>query len=212
LRAFDIVLDHTTKLYLDHLICCIDRVDNALDSLKERTYREELTNAMISIIDGKANELRVEFSDSRLESSLLTLREIADRKGIKSPIINAARKIFKVTEDNRHETNIDTFISLVQEEGIATSILPLSIIADVSNKQFVSFFTSLCRLMGIADLVADANDDYRSDLISFKPSLSIYFKLIKITISEGIKLLVIIPHKFRFLQYCLRFLIVLAKK
>jgi len=211
LSAFDVVIDETTKVYLDHLICCIDRVDDILDGLSDRKQRQELSKAMIDLIKGDISILPQEFNYPALQMSLLNLKWIAEKLGVKSMIINAANTIFTKTEDKRHEKEIETFILMVQEEGVATAKLPLSIIGEQSNDNFTYFFTRLCRLMGVADLVADARSDYRSNIISFKPTLRIYCKLIGLTISEGFQLLRVIPHKFRFLQYCFRFSTILWK-
>jgi len=211
LSAFDISIDETSKIYLDHLICCIDRVDLILDGITNQQQRQDLSNAMIGLIGGTASRLPVAFDYPLLLSSLLNLRSIAERLNIQSKIIKAAHVIFIKTEDKRHQTNIDTFLSLVQKEGEATAVLPLSIIGDRTNENFTNFFTRLCRLMGIADLIVDAKSDYHSKLISFKPTVTIYLRLIRITVAEGFKLLRMIPHKFKFLKYCFRFLTILVK-
>jgi len=209
LSAFDVSIDQVTKMYLDHLICCIDRVDIILDGLEDRNQRDKLSIAMIKVINGDRDKLPQEFSYPSLLASLLNLKWIADKLLIKSSIIGAADIIFLKTENKRHEQNVDRFIMMVQDEGVATATLPLSIIGAQSNQSFTQFFTRLCRLMGVADLVADARSDYKTNLISFKPSFMIYMKLIGITISEGIKLLFMIPHKIRFIKYCLRFVSIL---
>lgn len=211
LSAFDVTIDETTKLYLDHLICCIDRVDIILDGLEDRAQRLKLSGAMISLINGDIEKLPEEFLYPSLQVSLLNLRWIADKLIITPSIIGAADIIFLKTEDKRHELDIDKFILMVQDEGVATATLPLSIIGPQSNESFILFFTKLCRLMGIADLIADARSDYKNKLISFKPTFKIYLKLIGITISEGIKLLFMIPHKLRFVKYCMRFVSILWK-
>lgn len=211
LSAFDIVLNQTTKLYLDHLICCIDRVDNILDEMSMQQQRQNLSDSMIELINGDRELLPKEFCQPELETSLLNLRAIANKLNVKSAIVHAAHIIFTKTENKRHETNIESFITMVQAEGVATALLPLSIMGDESNKNFTDFFTKLCRLMGVADLIVDAKSDYRTKIIAFKPTFKIYVRLIRLTISEGLKLLLMIPHKFRFLQYCFRFLIIMIK-
>lgn len=211
LNAFDVTIDPSTKLYLDHLICCIDRVDGVLDNLTIKDQRQGLSESMINLIEGDIDVLPKEYPYPSLQASLINLRVIALKLNIKHTIVNAAKIIFKKTEDKRHELDVDSFISMVQEEGVATAALPLSIIGQRSNENFSLFFTKLCRLMGVADLVADAKSDFRSGLISFKPTVRIYIKLIGLTISEGFKLLLLIPHKLRFLQYCLRFSTILWK-
>lgn len=211
LSAFDVSIDQNTKIYLDHLICCIDRVDIVLDGLETREQRDKLSNAMISVIKGDRDKLPKEFSYPRLLVSLLNLKLVADNLSIKPSIIEAAEIIFLKTENKRHELDIDKFILMVQEEGVASATLPLSIIGNKSNENFTLFFTRLCRLMGIADLIADARSDYKENLISFKPTFMTYMKLMGLTISEGIILLTMIPYKIRFVRYCLRFVAILWK-
>ena len=212
LRAFDVKIDGKTKIYLDHLIGCIDLVDTAIDNVSEKNLRDKLTVDMTSLLDGRSEQLSKEFEYPLLEKSLLNLRLIAIDLNIKTQILNSAKIIFRSTEDKRHVSDIEEFISLVQQEGEATALLPLSLMGSQSNKKFTAFFSDLCRLMGVADLVADARADYCQGLISFKPSLRIYSKLLFITINSGLKLLINIPNKFRFLQYCIKFIPLLWKK
>jgi len=211
LSAFDITIDDTTKIYLDHLICCIDRVDDILDGLADREVRLLLSKSMIQLINGDRDDLPRELKYPALQVSLLNLRWVAEKLSFKVALIEAAKVIFTKTEDKRHVEDIDLFIQMVQEEGKATATLPLLIIGALSNEGFTHFFTRLCRLMGVADMVADARSDYKSKIISFKPTLRIYIKLIGLTLTEGIQLLMMIPHKFRFVQYCFRFSTILWK-
>lgn len=204
LSSFDVNITDKTKIHLDHLICCIDEVDKVLDDIPDQNLREELSREMISLIDGTSLHLAESLNFPSLEKRLLMLKKIADDLNISARIIKAAKIIFSRTEEKRHVKKLDDFIPLVMEEGAATAELPLSILGAESNHKFDSFFENLCSLMGIADLVVDARDDFKQGIIAMKPSLGIYPRLIWITIVRGLKLLFSIPNKVRFLLYCYR--------
>jgi hypothetical protein len=76
---------------------------------------------------------------------------------------------------------------------------------------FGAFFSNLCMLMGVADLVFDARQDYKKGFIALKPSFSLFIKLFKITIVDGVSLLVSIPRKLQFVKYCFRFTLALMR-
>jgi len=176
-EPFKVQLSNELKLQLDHLIIAIDGVDNTLDELAAAAVRNSLSSEMIEFL-----------SDDN-----------------KSGFIQATKDILNFTELKRHTTDPNQLIELVVKEGTATAQLPLSILIDSSTHEFRSFFTQLCELMGIVDLIFDLRSDYNNKLISIKPSLNLYLRLIRISASRGLRLIRAFPKKLSFLKYCTKF-------
>lgn len=202
---FGVNLDSKTRAYLDHLIIVIDDVDQCVDELSTKESRDEITGSLISFLKGPDREWNNPLATDRMMRQMGILKEVILESKVQDEFIEAAESIFYNTEAKRHTPDLDLLIDYVLKEGEATARLPLSVIGCRDNKAFTAFFTRLCTLMGIADLIFDARSDYRSNYISVKPSLSLYLKLHRIMIREGWKLLMSFPKKRQFVSYCLRF-------
>ncbi len=208
-EPFNVTISDELKLQLDHLIIAIDEVDNSLDELESTVVRNSLSSEMIKFLSN--NETT--FSHPNVGSSLLeklnNLKIIIGSIDMKNKFIDATKDILEYTELKRHTRDANELIDFVMKEGTATAQLPLSILDEASNKAFRLFFIQLCELMGIVDLIFDLRKDYNNNIIVIKPSLKLYLKLIRISLSKSLRLFKAIPKKFNFMKYCLKFAYIL---
>lgn len=207
--AYSISLNKRRKQMLDHLILGIDEVDVVVDPLPNIQDREDLTSSILTYLSSDQDAWSHELATPSLISKIQVIKRIVKELGVEKRFHKAAFHIFKFTEEKRHTLNTDTLVQLVMQEGEATAELPLSIMQIEAEHPFVHFFTNLCRLMGVADLVMDARSDYKSNYIALKPNLKLYWKLHAIMVKEGLKLVWNFPHKIKFLLYCIRFSLLL---
>lgn len=209
--AYELTIDDRTKLMLDHLILGIDDIDQTIDNLESRTKRDKITSSIIEYLQNDEVQWKASSVTNAFIQNIQTIKYIVTELQINYRFYKAASDIFKFTEDKRHVTDSNELIQLVLAEGKATGELPLSIMKVQASHDFGVFFTNLCTLMGIADLIIDAKSDYKAKQISVKPTLSLYLKLNMIMIKEGILLIWNFPKKLSFLLYCIRFSIALIK-
>ena len=209
--AFDIEIDAQTKIYLDHLIIAIDEIDNCIDELPSKELRDTITNSLVTFLSDDTTHWSHPDATKEFSLKIENLKAIVQKQNIETKFVGTAETIFHNTEIKRHTKNIDDLIAFIIEEGKATAILPLSILSIKADTPFGMFFTNLCMLMGIADLVFDAREDFRKGFIDVKPSFELYRKLVKIVIKDGISLLLSIPKKLKFMVYCFKFTLALMK-
>jgi len=193
-EPFKVQLSNELKLQLDHLIIAIDGVDNTLDELAAAAVRNSLSSEMIEFLSDNRSIFSHPQAEDTLRGKLNTLKIILSQIDNKSGFIQATKDILNFTELKRHTTDPNQLIELVVKEGTATAQL-----------EFRSFFTQLCELMGIVDLIFDLRSDYNNKLISIKPSLNLYLRLIRISASRGLRLIRAFPKKLSFLKYCTKF-------
>jgi len=210
--SFKIKVSPETKLNLDHLIIVIDDVDKCVDELPEKASRDSITSSLISFLENDDENWHHEHASALMVKQIEIIKVIILKEGIAKEFIDAAKTIFYATETKRYSTDLDELIDLIQQEGMATSLLPLSILKIDPEHTFGVFFGRLCRIMGIADLVFDAREDYKLGYIKFKPSLKLYYRLNKIVLVEGLKLIWSFPKKLKFFVYCIKFTIALMKE
>lgn len=210
--SFKIELSQETKTNLDHLIIVIDDVDQCIDELPKKSTRDAITSSLIAYLENNEEKWFHEKASTIMLNQIEILKIIILKEDIQREFIEAAKEIFNLTELKRHTEKVDELIKFIKLEGEATARLPLSILKIDPQEKFGIFFSRLCMIMGIVDLVFDANQDYKKGYIQIKPSIKLYFKLIKITISEGLKLIFSFPNKFKFLIYCYKFTIALIKE
>ncbi len=203
--AYSIVLDERTKLMLDHLILGIDDIDQTIDNLPTKAARDSITNSIINFLQNDQSSWLYSDANHALKLKVQTLKLIVKELNIEKRFLQAATNIFNFTEEKRHVDNKNTLISLVLKEGQATGELPLSVMNIPEDHDFGIFFTKLCTLMGVADLIVDARSDYRAKQISLKPNFALYLKLIKILLVEGLSLIWHFPRKWSFFKYCITF-------
>jgi len=211
-NAFNLTLAHQTKTNLDHLIIVIDEVDNCVDELPDKSARDSVTGSLINYLGDDEEKWKHVDATESLSLKMENIKYIVHKEYIQQEFLEAAKSIFHYTEIKRHTTNIDEIINYIRLEGQATALLPLSILKIKSEEPFGKFFTSLCMIMGIADLVFDANKDYKKGFIKLKPSFTLYTKLSVITLKEGLQLLLAFPKKIKFLAYCFKFAMALLKE
>lgn len=209
--AFKLFVDPSTKNNLDHLITVIDDVDQCIDELPDKESRDSITRSLVTYLGDDENNWQHPAASVALIHRIQIIKQILRSENVHLPFIEAAKTIFSVTELKRHTNDISELIDYIKKEGEATALLPLSVLKIEEDEAFGLFFSRLCRLMGIADLVFDARQDYKQGYIQVRPSLKLYVKLIGITISEGIKLILNIPNKLKFLVYCYKFTLALMK-
>ncbi len=210
--SFNVKIDLQTKIHLDHLIIAIDEVDNCIDELPTKAQRDSITK---SLTDFLANDKELWYHPNATETLSLKIQNIkliVRKEQIGDEFIDASKTIFHNTEIKRHTKNPDELIQFIIREGGATARLPLCFLGIKPDIPFGKFFTDLCMLMGIADLIFDANQDFQKGFISLKPSFKLYVKLFYILIVDGTKLLLSIPRKLKFINYCLRFTLIMIKE
>ena len=190
---------------LDHLILAIDEVDKCVDELPEKSQRDGLTNSLLQFLTEPQHDWDHPLATPQLAQQMKRLKLVVQAKEIAPRFIAGVQKIFHYTELKRHTKSKKDLIKYILLEGEATAELPLSILQAPIDHSFSSFFTRLCRLMGIADLVIDARSDYQQNFIVYKPNISLYFSLNWVLVREGFGLLISFPKPLRFLKYVLRF-------
>jgi len=210
--SYHIVLSNTTKRQLDHLIIIIDDVDHCIDEIPDKHTRDTITTSLVDYLGNNENHWSHPKANKSLEKQIAIIKTIVIRENIQSIFIDAAKKIFTATELKRHTLSTNELIELIKLEGQATALLPLSFLGIKVTDPFGIFFTRLCMIMGIADLVFDARSDYKMNYIKIKPTIMLYIKLNYIVLIEGIKLIASFPKKFRFLVYCFTFTMALIKE
>lgn len=203
--AYSVQLDTRTKLMLDHLILGIDEVDLVVDELPTKKERDEITASILTFLNDAKKTWSHPSASESLTIKIHNLKYIVQELNIGDRFHKAAFEIFDYTERKRHTINQTELIDFVTKEGKATAELPLSIMQIDPTHAFAKFFTILCTIMGIADLIIDARSDYNSKFIVLKPNFKLYFKLNFILIRDGLKLIWIFPKKISFLIYCIKF-------
>jgi len=201
---FKLKLDADIMSMLDHLIIAIDEVDKIVDELPTEQQRNDITKSMLVYLKNDQPEWKNLLTTESLVEKIEGIKTIVNHLGITERFTDAVSNIFNYTELKRHTLDEKKLIDLVMQEGNMTAELPLSIMKIDSKHAFGKFFSKLCMLMGIADLIVDARNDYKLNYISIKPRISLYFKLNYILITEGIKLLWSFPRKIKFLWYCIK--------
>ena len=203
--AYRLMLDKRTILMMDHLILAIDEVDQAVDELPTKDGRDDITSSMLAFLLNDHETLIHELASESLSQRMQILKKIVVELEITDRFHEAVSEIFDYTERKRHTKNEAELIEMIMLEGKATAELPLSIMKIDSTHAFGQFFNNLCKLMGIADLVIDAQNDYKSNYISIKPRFFLYTKLNWILIKEGLKIFWKFPERVHFLIYCIKF-------
>lgn len=209
--SFNVNVSDETKKHLDHLIIVIDDVDSCVDELVEKASRDSVTESLIEFLQGKEKSWFHDKASKLMMRQMEILKIIVHKEGIETRFVAAAKSIFELTEAKRHTQSVDELLNFIILEGEATAKLPLSILKIDSSEDFGLFFSRLCMLMGIADLIFDAREDYKSGYIQVKPTLTLYLRLCRILFTDGIKLLLSFPKKISFLVYCFKFSIALMK-
>ena len=207
--AYRIEIDDRIKLMMDHLILAIDEVDQVVDELPTEAERNDITSCILKYLRNKENQLTLKLASESLSNRMYVLKKIVVELDINDRFHKAVSDIFYFTERKRHTKNEAELIELIMLEGKATAELPLSIMKIDSTHAFGQFFNNLCKLMGIADLVIDAKNDYKSNYISIKPKLNLYLNLNWLLVKEGLKLIWKFPGRIHFLIYCIKFSILL---
>jgi len=208
---YDISINSEVKNYLDHLIISIDEVDNYIDEIKDVNLRNSITESLIEYLNNDDFEWKHFDNNHSLSKTMKTVKFIVINRSIRAEFVNALKIIFHNTEVKRHTTNIDELMKYIMLEGEATAVLPLSILGIKSTEEFGQFFSKLCKMMGIADLLFDAKQDYKDGILSVKPNLKLYIRLLKILMVDGVKIIVSFPKKLNFIFYCMRFIRELIK-
>lgn len=203
--AYNLDLNQNQKTRLDYLIVVIDEVDAFVDALPEKKQRDDTTRFLINFLQNKHIVWDPTIPNSSLGIKMENLKAIVHQEEIVDEFVSAAEAIFYNTEIKRHTKDIQKLLEYIMLEGKATAQLPLSMLKVDPDHEFSIFFTQLCTLMGIADLVVDAREDYNKNYIVIKPSWSLYYHLNKIMLVEGIKILWNFPKKLSFMIYCLKF-------
>jgi len=203
--AYQIEINDKIKEQLDHLIVSIDDVDQSIDDLHEKSERDAITASLLAYLDDDQLEWKYTNAPTSFLKKIENLKHVVLARSIKEEFIQASREIFDVTERKRHTQNQDELIAYIEQEGRATARLPLSFLGIGVEEKFGMFFTKLCMIMGIADLIFDARQDYKDGLIKVKPGLGLYLTLIKIVMIQGFKMIFDFPQKLKFLVYCFKF-------
>ena len=193
------------KLMLDHLILVIDAVDKVVDELPEKDQRDDLTKSIMEFLRAPDSKWDHPLTNALFAKKVSNLKRIVQHADIKPRFLDAAEKIFHYTEVKRHTKSRKELLQYILMEGKATAELPLSIMQAPPDHPFSIFFTRLCSLMGIADLVIDARSDYKLKYITYKPNPGLYLKLNWMLIREGAGIFFSFPKPLRFLVYVLKF-------
>ncbi len=204
--AFNITLPLEQKYRLDVLLAGIDCVDRTLDALEAKEDRDALTEAMLSYLEGERDHLASPHASAELSTRLNAIRQIVGQTGISEPFMQAARIIFDQTEKKRHTQEAGVMLDMVEREGAATAQLPLSVMRSAGSPDFRRFFQDLCQMMGLADLLLDAREDYRTGQMRVRPTVSLYIRILWRLTCGGWKVQKSFPQPWAFIRYCLRFL------
>lgn len=208
---FGFKISAPTKVKLDHLIIAIDAVDDVLDEIEIKEDRDLLSQQMISFLRGDDALLKNQRGTNVLFRSLKVLREIIQKSTYTDQFVKAAEQIFFFTESKRHTKKVKVLLEQIQSEGRATARMPLTLMGSECTPMFEDFFSRLCELMGVVDLIFDAKEDYSTNKLSLVPTVTLYLKLVGITLVSGLTILRMAPQKWSFIKYCLRFGLTLLK-
>ncbi len=209
--AYRLTLTPERKLMMDHLIIVIDGVDQYIDDLPTQQLRDEITGSILQFLSNPNEQWSNQTVEPAFRSLIEVIKSIVLQSNIRDRFSDAAQKIFQYTEEKRHTNDRKQLINLVILEGKATAELPLSIMGVDPDHSFGQFFTRLCMLMGVADLIVDARSDFKANYIALKPGIRLYFDLNRILITEGLKILWYFPKKLGFLWYVIRMSIALIR-
>lgn len=203
---YNVTINPDVKNHLDHLIISIDEVDNYIDELEDVNLRNSITKSLIEYLNNDDFTWKNSDNNESLSETMKTVKYIVTTRSIRDEFVNALKIIFHNTEVKRHTKSIDELMNYILLEGEATAILPLSILGIKSDEKFGQFFSKLCKMMGIADLLFDARKDYKNGIISIKPNLKLYIRILRILMVDGVKIILSFPKKISFLLYCMRFI------
>ena len=209
--AFNIEIEPHVKSHLDHLIVVIDEVDKCVDDLPLKSQRDDITRSLIRFLLDNRRKWNHDLATPELSLKMENIKQIIYLENIVEDFVKAAEVIFLNTELKRHTTEIDLLVNYIFLEGQATALLPLSVLKIPKTHPFGIFFSKLCMLMGIADLIFDARSDYAKNYIALRPNLKLYLILHRIMITQGFQLLKLIPRKLQFISYCMKFSFALLK-
>jgi len=196
---------------LDHLIIVIDGVDQYIDELPSQQNRDEITGSILKFIGDDSTTWNHQTVPQSFRQLIEVVKAIVLQAEARERFTQAAQDIFQYTEEKRHVKDRHQLIQLVMKEGKATAELPLSIMGVEANHPFGQFFSRLCMLMGVADLIVDARSDYKANYIALKPGIGLYLNLNKILIVEGLKILWYFPRKIQFLWYAIKMSVALIR-
>jgi hypothetical protein len=202
---YGLEISQERKCMLAHLFLIIDEVDKCVDELPDKGQRDALTAAILDYLSDSQLAWDHPLATPLLAQKMSSLKSVVQSDAVAQRFLPAAKNVFDHTEQKRHMTRRKDLIEFIMLEGEATSELPLSILQIPPEHPFATFFSDLCRLMGIADLVVDARSDYRKQYILYKPNLGLYLTLNWILIVGGLKLMMRFPRPFHFLWFVIRF-------
>ena len=203
-RPYKVTIPNLNRHMMDHLIIGIDLLDSVLDRLESKNERFAISESVITFLNEPWTTWTYKKEYPDLADALLKIKSAVYHMEVKHQFLESVKIIFDRTERKRHSEDPDVLIELILEEGAATGALPISLTGLAPTHPFALFFKELCTLMGIADLLVDAREDYKSGLISIRPRLKLYLKLFCVLIRRGFKLLMKFPKKHAFIRYCLK--------
>lgn len=203
-EPFGIFVPADRNLDLSQLIGAIDVVDRELDRIEAAADRESFVTNVLSYLRGNVDELNV-VASKELMDRMAILREAIERLQIRSEFCDTVQKVVDHGESKRIAKSDKEMIHHLVEEWRLTGVLPVLFLRELSTPAFEKFFYLCCATMPAIDMIQDALMDYRTGQISVRPSIGLYFKLMKIFLGPLPKLLYLFPSPLTLVRYALSF-------
>ena len=203
-EPFGIYVPEDRNLDLSQLIGAIDVVDRELDRIETSADRESFVTNVLGYLRGEAIELNVD-ATKELQDRMAILREAIQRLEIRDKFCDTVQRVVDHGEAKRVAGNDREMIHHLVEEWRLTGVLPVLFLRELSTPAFEKFFYLCCATMPAIDMIQDARMDFRSGQISVRPSVGLYFKLMKIFFSPLPKLLYLFPSPLTLVRYALSF-------
>ena len=190
---------------LSQLIGAIDVVDRELDRIESASDREVFIAEVLRFLGDENQTLDVDGSEE-LSERMFILKEAIGRLEIRESFCETVRNVVDHGEAKRLARTETEMISHLIEEWRLTGVLPVLFLGDLSNPRFEKFFYLCCATMPAIDMLQDARMDYRNGQIMVKPSLLLYWRLLKVFCCPLPKLLFLFPAPTVLVRYALSFI------
>lgn len=203
-EPFGIFVPDDRNLDLSQLIGAIDVVDRELDTIDDAIDRDVFIAQVLGFLRGESAQLSIDGSKELLDRMAI-LREAIERLEIQTEFCDAVQKSVDHGESKRIATTNVEMIHHLVEEWRTTGMLPVLFLRELSTPAFEKFFYLCCATMPAIDMIQDASMDYRRGQISVRPTVGLYFQLMKIFFSPLPKLMFLFPSPLTLVRYAMSF-------
>jgi hypothetical protein len=174
--SFEIALPAQMQRDAAILAFAIECADRLLDALPQASLRGRFSADVMSCLRGE--DFSRDALGPELEGWLAQLREVAQRRQLRSAFCGIVHDLLRNSERMRTTTHHGRFIECAVREGRLMVELLLLILADVSTPPFDTFMRRLSAPANLIDKLRDAGRDFRRGEIALYPTLAFRIRLL----------------------------------